>query len=532
MIHSILRKLMLIAVLLTGSHAFAHDFEVDGIYYNILSSTDLMVEVTEGSNEYTGSVVIPENVIYSGTTYSVTHIGHGAFTGCSGLTSITIPNSVTSIGDSTFRYCRGLTTITIGNGVTSIGNSAFYHCYDLKSATIGNSVVSIGDDAFTGCSDLTSITISNSVTSIGVHAFDGCSGLTSVTISNLEAWCKINFSSLDSNPTFYSNNLYLNGELLTDIEIPNTITEIKNYTFYGCSGLTNITIPDSVTNIGNWAFYKCTGLASITISKSVTSIGDCAFYGCFGLKNVTIGNSVASIGNLAFSYCTDLESIKVDSGNSIYDSRDNCNAVIETSTNTLITGCKNTTIPNSVTTIGNEAFTLCTDLTNITIPNSVTNICDWAFYKCTGLASITISNSVTSIGNWAFAYCSGLTEIICKSSTPPTVDNFSFSEVPTTATLYVPIGSKQAYANATGWSRFTNIVEKEMSGVESTLIDNDVNVVVENGNIVVIGANGENVEVYSTSGQCVYNGTATTIPVPTKALYIVKVNGKSFKVIL
>ena len=105
MIHSILRKLMLIAVLLTGSHAFAHDFEVDGIYYNILSSTDLMVEVTEGSNEYTGSVVIPENVIYSGTTYSVTHIGHGAFTGCSGLTSITIPNSVTSIGDSTFYKC-------------------------------------------------------------------------------------------------------------------------------------------------------------------------------------------------------------------------------------------------------------------------------------------------------------------------------------------------------------------------------------------------------------------------------------------
>ena len=179
---------------MTALLSFAHDFEVknvDGktIYYNITSSSDLTVAVTyqgtfysEYSNEYTGSVTIPEKVTYNGKTYSVTSIGGSAFDRCSSLTSVNIPNSVTSIGDWAFNGCSGLTSVEIPNSVTSIGSSAFYSCSGLTSVTIPNSVTSIGEGAFWNCSGLTSIEIPNSVTSIGDGVFSDCSGLTSIVV--------------------------------------------------------------------------------------------------------------------------------------------------------------------------------------------------------------------------------------------------------------------------------------------------------------------------------------------------------------
>ena len=193
-----------------------------------------------------------------------------AFYSCSGLTSVTIPNSVTSIGISAFMYCSGLTSVTIPNSVTSIGNDIFYGCKGLTSVTIPNSVTSIEYGAFNGCSGLTSVTIPNSVTSIGELAFYLCTGLTSVTI-------------------------------------PNSVTSIGQSAFEGCSGLTSVTIPNSVTSIGWYAFSGCSGLTSITIPNSVTSIGKSAFSGCSSLTSVTIGNSVTSIGDYAFRYCSKLE---------------------------------------------------------------------------------------------------------------------------------------------------------------------------------------------------------------------------------
>ena len=198
---------------------------------------------------------------------SVTYIGNDAFYCCTSLTSVTIGNSVTSIGQYAFDGCTSLTSVTIGNSVSTIGNYAFESCTSLTSVTIPNSVTSIGEKAFDGCTSLTSVTIGNSVTSIGNNAFKGCSGLTSVHISDLAAWCKIYFfvaenNPPESNPLKYAHHLYLNGTEITDLEIPNSVTSIGQYAFYGCSGLTTIKIPTTVAlgDIGDGAFHECTNL--------------------------------------------------------------------------------------------------------------------------------------------------------------------------------------------------------------------------------------------------------------------------------
>jgi hypothetical protein len=192
-------------------------------------------------------------------------------------------------------------------------------------------------------------------------------------------------------------------------------TTIGYYAFMNCFGLTSIVIPDSVTSIGNYAFSKCSSLTSVVIPDSVTNIGEEAFNRCTSLTSVVIPDSVTNIGESAFSYCPALTSITVDTGNTTYDSRDNCNATIETSTNTLIFGCQSTIIPDSVTTIGDCAFYQCFSLTSITIPNSVTSISHDAFRICFGLTSIVIPDSVTTISYNAFAQCSGLTSVTIGS---------------------------------------------------------------------------------------------------------------------
>ena len=208
--------------------------EIDGINYELNAEARQATVIKKSSGAYSGEVVIPESVKYYGTAYSVTSIGESAFYYCSFLTSVTIPNSVTSIGESAFYKCSRLTSVTIGSGVTSIGDRAFYDC-----------------------SFFTSVTIPNSVTSIGKYAFYGCSDLTSVHISDIAAWCNIDFESSDSNPLSYAHHLYLNGEEVKDLVIPNSVTSIGSYVFYYCSGLTSVTIPNSVTSIGSLAFYSC-----------------------------------------------------------------------------------------------------------------------------------------------------------------------------------------------------------------------------------------------------------------------------------
>ena len=420
-----MRKLFsLFLALVATTSLWAHNFEVDGIYYNYLGGNN--VEVTyrgnkydNYDNEYSGEVIIPSTVTYNGTTYSVTSIGKSVFYDCSKLTSVTIPNSVTTIGVVAFLGCSSLTSITIPNSVTSIGDHAFSNCSSLTSITIGNSVTSIGDHTFHGCSSLTSVTIPNSVTSIGDYAFGKCSSLTSPVYN---AHC---FAYL---PTSFEGTY----------TVPDGIKQIAGGAFSGCSSLTSVTIPNSVTSIGRSAFYGCSKLTSVTIPNSVTSIGDYAFYECSSLTSITIGKSVTSIGDYAFFGCSSLTSVTINSDaivNKFYSYDDNISNIF-----------------------GSQ-------VTEYIIGDDVNGIGPYAFYNydyCSSLISVTIPNSVTNIGEFAFYYCRKLTSITCEATTPPTLGSNVFYGVSTSIPVYVPCGSENIYKAAYGWNEFTNIQEPQV----------------------------------------------------------------------
>ena len=429
--------------------------------YTYEVDSDGTIIITDCKESASGAITIPSEI----DGKPVTSIGYNAFSFCTGLTSITIPNSVTSIGTYAFYGCSGLTSITLGNSVTSIGGWAFNGCTGLTSInvasgnnyyssnngvlfnkkktalirypegksqtsyTIPNSVTSIGNYAFCGCSGLTSITIPNSVTSIGNYAFWGCSGLTSITIPD--------------SVTSIGSWAFENCTGLTSITLGNSVTSIGSWAFENCTGLTSITIPNSVTSIGSYAFYVCTGLTSITIPNSVTSIGDHAFDGCTGLRSITISNSVTSIEDDVFARCTSLTSI---------------------------------TIPNSVTRIEDYAFAHCTGLTSITIPNSVTSIGNWAFLGCTGLTSITIPNSVTSIGNVAFSGCTGLTSINVASDNNYYSDNNGvlFNKKKTELIRYPQGKSQTSYTIPSSVTSIGSWAFENCTGLTSITIPNSV----------------------------------------------------------
>lgn len=397
-----------------------------------------------GFGEKITSVTIPDKV---------TRIENGAFSGCDNLKTVTFKGDApTEMGDGVFpsrctvyvnRSASGFTTdangkwhdakveyygpelvidkngkltsvnlhgsteVTLPNRVIIIGQSAFSGCSELTSVTIPSSVTKIEQSAFSGCSGLTSVTIPSNVTSIGNNAFSGCSGLHSVNISDLCAWCEIEFVNSGStytyaNPLTYAHNLYLNGELIRNLIIPDSVKCIKNGTFSCCSGLISVSIPTCVTNIGNSAFYNCSNITNVIIPNSVKDVGQSAFCGCSELTSLVIGDGVTNIGSSAFSGCNKLKNLVMEGGlTSIGNSAFyNCS------------GLTNVVMPNGVVTIGSSAFYNCNTLTAVQIPDSVVTIGNYAFQKCSSLTSVKVGDSVTSIDSGVFRNCSSLTNVM------------------------------------------------------------------------------------------------------------------------
>ena len=306
-----------------------------------------------------------------------------------------IPDSVMKIGSYAFFNCTWLQSIEIGNGVTNIEQYAFSGCSGLTDELfIPDSVTIIKSRAFQNCSNVTSVDIGSGITCINDVAFYNCSGLTGVYIKDLTAWCQINFESAWSNPLYYAKNLYLNNEPITNLVIPDEITEIKKYAFYNAQNITGtLTIHDSVASVGNSAFRDCSGLASVALGSSVASIGENAFYRCSGLTGrLNIPNSLSSVGDGAFDYCTNLTSMNIN------DLALWCEIDFKDYDSNPLYYAKNLYLNNE-------------PITNLVIPNEITEIKQYAFAGAKNIQTLTIHNDVISIGKGAFYCCSDLIDV-------------------------------------------------------------------------------------------------------------------------
>ncbi len=475
----------------------------------------------------------------------VTAIGECAFLNCDAITSIAIPSSVTTIGYSAFEGCDNLSSIEISNSAISF-TDAFKGCSSITTIVLSGSITNIVDDAFKNCENLNSVVIPNSVTSIGNYAFAGCIGLTSITIPN--------------SVTSIGYDAFKNCENLNSVAIPNSVTSIGRGAFSG-TGLTSITIPSGITTINPEVFSGCSSLESVIIEEGVEEIADGAFASCTNIRSLYVPSTVTSIATNAFNHVNNIDYVywntnavglftgpaaynkerhigklvigkdvssiemggfwagginhfEVETDNTVFDSRDDCDAIIITESNEVFKGCINTVIPNSVTSIGYSAFEDIYDLETITIPNSVTSIGSGSFAGCNNLTSLIIPSGVTSIGDVAFSNCSSLTSINLPDVT--SIGNSCFSGCSRLAAITIPETAVSIGNNAfEGCSSLTAIVIP----ASVTSIGNDAfkstgleSIVVDGENDVYDSRNNCNAIIRTETNELLFGSDNTVIP--------------------
>ena len=504
--HKMKKYLILLYALTTAVlTANAYDFSAvcetgQTLYYSkVQYTTDLKVTVVcpaenwDGFEKPAGDLVFPTTVYHNDTAYTVSAVNSYAFMNCTNLYSISIPSTIIYIGSQVFTntgwynnqadgilyldgFCLGYKgeaptgPLTIANGTRQIADEAFYSCDGITSLNLPNTLIEIGNSAIYNCRGITGhLIIPNSVIYIDSYTFSSCTGITSVTI-------------------------------------PNSVTTLGWYAFEECTGLKSVTIPNSVVDLGQKIFDCCTGLESAFIHCSRINID--IFKGCSGLKSVYFGSSVTSITGI-FRDFPELEEIIIDPDNPIYDSRDNCNAIIQTEGNILKVGCKGTLIPKSIEKIGQSAFEGCSGLTGtFRIPNSITEIGDKAFYNCSSMSGVIISNSVTSLGNgvfmnctelaeiiigssvtslnsWVFKNCSSLNKIICLAQAPPLCINHSFDGA-NCSNLIVCCGCKDEY-EASSWGGYITNIEEDCNNY-SIILESNYSGISVSSNTALMGA--------------------------------------------
>ncbi len=550
----------------------AYDIELpNGQCFNKIDNNTLEFAKYIGT-ENIDAIIVPEKVLYNTYAYTVTAIGpyafymqfqwhsitlpntitligHHAFGNTPNLQNLNIPETVTEIGAGAF-VNTGLTAVKIPAGVTKLNPNVFLDCDNLESVKLNSSLITIGLGAFGVCEKLQSIVIPDNVTLIDQIAFNNCSQLSSVKLGkSVEAIYYNAFSHCNS---------------LTTIDIPASLYDLEGGGFSSCQnlskftgantspdqrcividgklrafapgGLTEYEFPSSVTSIGKYSMIYCSNLTSITIPNSVTTIEPRAFEGCENLSTIHIPSSITSIGDGAFALCSGLKSFTGEFALSDGRCLIQGGRLIAIAPN----GLSSYSLPESVKAIGNMVFEYNTNLKSVKINSGVTEIGERAFNQ-SKITELELPASVTSIGRMAVYGCSSMTSLTCAVPDPRaiTLGDEAFRHC-SNATLYVPIGSSPLYRSAEQWCDFTNIVEKDLGGVEQTHIDttDDLSVIVDGDNIVVNGTMGdETVSVYSLAGELMYSNKASAGVTTVKAtltsgnIYVVKVGDHSVKI--
>ena len=431
--------------------------------YTMLESIELPAGIVSIGREAFASTKLTSVVLPDG----LKSIGKEAFSFCGNLTSVSIPASVTEIDDAAF-MATALSDVPRMDGMTYLPNSIFHQCGRMRNVTVPANITELRGAVFNLCGELETVNLLGDVTLIGSACFLSDEKLKSINIPQ--------------SVTKIEEKAFWRCLSLTSIELPNKLETIGEEAFYGCTGLTSIVIPNSVTWLADGAFEDCSNLSSVKMSESVEHLWPRLFKGCTSLKTCVLPDAVTEIESLVFQECgltsiqipkkvhffqgqsishTPLESISVAEENTTFDSRGNCNAVIETATNTLIKGCKNTVIPSSVTTIGYNAFQWCDGLTVANIPEGVTTLQSCAYDQCLDLQDVYLPSTLTTIEDGAFqvfemeeeGWYAKLRSITAKMMTPPVISEYAFKKYEG-VTLYVPAGTEELYRQAPNWSKF------------------------------------------------------------------------------
>ena len=484
-------------------------------------------------------------------------IGDRAFENCYSLTSLEFPSSLTTLGELVFAGCYELSNLTLHSNLTDVksnylfgGASNYNNLKDVRyiidsdletylqsnhpifyeincgikyylndqeitTLEIPSGITSIGDGVFLSNKSLTNLTLSSKVSSIGISAFSYCDNLKDVRYyiyDDLATYIQ------NGHPDFYVGGIkyYWNDQEITTLEIPTSVTSIGNNAFYGCSGLTTLNLPSNVTSIGDRAFGYCSNLTSVDLPSSITKMGDFVFFYCEKLSNVNLPSDITTISTGAFGGCSSLQNINLPSGvttigdNAFSDCSNLTNVTLPSALASIgdyaFSGCSNLTnviLPSAFTAIGNVAFSGCSNLANVTLSSNITSIGTYAFQNCINLKNLTISKDVTSIKDIAFnnSYDDLELESVYVAWENPIEAGSFFDRINiSNCTLYVPQGTKEAYANADVWKDFGNIIEYDATGIDKVTNRSDVKEISRyslKGQRVTSPTKGVNIVVYS-----------------------------------
>lgn len=503
-----MKKLIFLLGICLSFYAKAVTFDVDGLRFEILSQDNQTVELAikpksisyPTYSTYSGDINIPSEVVFNGRTYKVVAIGDHAFSECTSLGNIIIPQSVESIGFGAFSYSN-ISEISLPDNLKSIGAAAFRDS-DIKEIIVPESVKDIETTIFANCRKLQKVQIlTKQIDGIPDNTFDGCSSLKEV--------------NLPSSVKYLGKSAFYDTQSLEQLDIPSSCTEIGSNCFY-YSGLTYIKIPDGVTELKGEMFANCNNLETVDLPQTLSNFDKKAFYGCSKLKVINIPNGITEISSQCFSYCISLAEV-------IFPNTLKC---INTDAFSNCSSLKRICIPEGTTLVDSQAFYGCY-ISELSLPSTLQKIGGWAF-GISELQELILPEALTEIGSYAFDDCI-IPKVVCMGSIPIECEENVFNnDTYLYGTLYVPDGCAASYKTSKPWNSFFNICENENSSIENVM-QGTCNYII-NGTKIIFD-NNCNITVYDMQGNKIGNSMSGCFTFPQKGIYIICIPGvKPFKV--